>query len=293
MNKDKIEQFSDYLYLEKRYSQHTVRAYYLDLNQFDAFFNKPFEELVLFDVRLFLADAAKRKLKPSSVHRKIASLRSFFAYGIRRAWWKSSPLAYLSLPSKPKRLPRALGIQDVFQTFEALDYENIDFEHNLKESQAKLIFELFYATGMRCAELATLQIRHVHSDYIHVEQGKGGKSRIIPLYAGIAERMKKFLQWRTKHASYHQFIWVFSIHPVSTRWVYALISNILKQSGANKTNPHAIRHSFATHLLNQGANLNAVSKLLGHSSLASTQIYTSNSIENLKKIHKQAHPKSE
>lgn len=292
-----VSAFIEYLQFEKRYSQHTVISYQNDLNQFFTFLagqydSPPLSQISAAFVRTWLADMRSKKMTPKSLNRKISSLKSFFKYLIKTGEVKQSPLVTIVLPKVGKRLPSFVSQKDM----ETLNH-HVEFPDTLKGETDKLLLDLFYVTGMRLSELLNLKESQVDTGNSQVKVlGKGNKERIIPVSKVLIEQIKEYIQNKRKLISNNSVPNLFinaKGKPLYAKYVYNIVkSNLSAVTTLKKKSPHVLRHTFATHLSNNGADLNAIKELLGHSSLASTQIYTHNTIEKLKDIYKKAHPKA-
>ena len=287
----------DYLHFEKRYSQHTIRSYGDDLRDFFAFVKDRFGLLTLADissplVRSWLASLKEDKLASKSINRKISSLKSFFKYQLRSAALTQSPMGNIISPKSSKRLPVYVEQKDIHTLF-----TNVTFEPTWKGRTDRLLLAVFYQTGMRLSELINLKESQVDQGNRALKVlGKGNKERIIPIGAPLAAELAAYaLDKRTCFEKADLVYLLVSdkgrkLYPKS---VYLTVHRYLGDiTTLDKKSPHVLRHTFATHLTNGGADLNSVKELLGHSSLAATQVYTHNSIEKLKEIHKRAHPKA-
>ncbi len=290
-----ISAYTSYLKFEKHYTQHTLIAYESDLNQFSLFAEKQFEvtglsEVLAIHVRSWLAGLKDEGITARSINRKLSSLKSFFKYHLRIGHVKASPVAAVSGPKSGKKLPAWLEPAQTAQLIQR-DFYPQDWEGG----SAHLAICILYEAGLRRSELAGLQGSQVdfHTSTIRV-LGKGRKERILPVNRNLLQLISNYLNEKQKSG------WDIAGpllvredgQPVNASWIY----NTVRQFAGlvttqDKRSPHVLRHSFATHLTNAGADLNAVKELLGHSSLAATQVYTHNSIEKLKKVHGQAHPK--
>jgi integrase/recombinase XerC len=226
----------------------------------------------------------------TSINRKISTLKSFYKYALKSGWIASLPTQKLVSPKKPKRLP---SFANESQMNELL--EETGFEEGLKGATNRLIIELLYATGMRRIELIQLQDHDVDLRLHQIKVlGKGNKERIVPLIQQVEDLIQDYRAVKQKIGLVGPHLLVLENgEPLYEKYVYNTVKRYLsKVSTQTKKSPHTLRHSFATHLLNHGAELNAVKELLGHASLAATQIYTHNTIDKLKNVYKQAHPKS-
>jgi integrase/recombinase XerC len=292
-----IASFIDYLTFEKRYSQHTVRSYRDDLLDFAAFVGQEFgrmdlKEINLAIVRSWLASLKEAGLSSRSVNRKISSLRSFYKYQLRLGVIGQTPMTAIITPKSAKRLP-------VFVERSAIEalFGEVRFPDNWEGRTDRLLLAILYQTGVRLSELIRLEERQVDSGNRTIKVlGKGNKVRVIPVSAELAEEMGEYKKQKRilLEAPDEE---VLLVGPKGRKlypgYVYRAVRAYLAQvTTIDKKSPHVMRHSFATHLMNAGAELNSVKELLGHASLAATQVYTHNTIEKLKDIYKNAHPKA-
>jgi integrase/recombinase XerC len=291
-----IERFIRYLQFEKRFSPNTITAYNRDLYQFSEFIDSLEPNLLSIShqqVRTWIISLMDNGIEPKSINRKISTLRSFYKFLQREGLIKSSPMLHVKAPKIPRRLPVVITEQKMDSLLDAEHVFNDDFEG----VRNRLILELLYGTGMRLSELVGLKNEdvNVYENQIKV-LGKRNKERIIPISTVLAKLIADYQVLKI-----HQ---QFDLDPLSLivtnegkaaypKFIYRVVHSILSYiSTQDKRSPHILRHSFATTLLNRGADLNAIKELLGHSSLAATQVYTHNSVEKLKSIYKQAHPKA-
>lgn len=287
--------FIEYIKYEKRYSPHTVIAYQNDLSQFFDFLNQQYDicEIDGVDhqiIRSWLVYLIEQGVSERSINRKITTLKSFYRYLIKAGKADVNPMSRLSSLKTSKRLPLFLE-QDRMD----LLFDQVDYGEDYPGTRNKLILELLYSTGMRLSELI-----HLHDYDIDLQQaslkvlGKRNKERIIPFGSSLGELLQRYQV--IKRELFPGQTWLFltdSGAQIYPKMVYRIVNQALAQvSTLTRRSPHILRHTFATHLLNNGAELNAVKELLGHSSLAATQIYTHNEIEKLKRIYQQAHPKA-
>ena len=292
-----IQPFLDTLKYEKRYSPHTVRSYHDDLQQFSLYLQQEFGDPNIGDigsgyVRSWLASLKEAKLTGKTINRKISSLKMFFKHQLRMNVLQVSPMTNIISPKISKRLPVYVEQQDMNRLF-----EDGLVPDDLQGLTDRLIIRLLYYTGMRLQEMVNLQEGHLDADYKTVRVlGKGNKERIIPVSRELVEEIKTYTQRKKQELApaEHPFLLVDKKGAqLYHKYVYLVVKkNLAQVSTITKKSPHVLRHTFATHLTNNGADLNAVKELLGHSSLAATQIYTHNSIAKLKEVHKNAHPKS-
>lgn len=292
-----IGPFIDYLRFEKRYSAHTVRAYQDDLLQFSDFLHVSYGETKLAAIsaamtRTWLASLKEAKISSRSIHRKLSSLKSFFKFQVRSGALEKSPLVQIHPPKASKRLPAFIPENDV-----ATLLQSISFTEDVRGFNQKTLFILFYATGMRLSELINVKQHQIDlSKRVVKVLGKGNKERLIPFAPAVANYVQDYIDWKKKtFEKQDEFLLVTpkgkKMYP---KYAYLLIKDLLKELNTlEKKSPHVLRHTFATHLTNNGASLNAVKDLLGHASLASTQVYTHNTIEKLKAVYKKAHPREQ
>ncbi len=292
-----IQPFLDYLKFEKRYSVHTLTSYQTDLTDFFSYAELTFGKHSLKDIthhyiRSWLAGMKDKGFTSKSINRKISSLKSFFKYQLRTGAMEGSPMTQVISPKISKRLPVFVKETDTARMIRTLNQSADDW----KTLNAKMLVVIFYATGMRLSELINLKDRQVDFSRSQIKVlGKGNKERIIPVSKEVLGMIAEYQQLKNKELGKTGDILLVTekgkkLYP---KYAYLLVNGVLGQASTlDKKSPHILRHTFATHLMNGGADLNAVKELLGHSSLASTQVYTHNSIEKLKDIHKKAHPKA-
>ena len=290
-----IQPFLNYLKFEKRFSQHTIISYQTDLVAFFDYMQLAYngvepDQLSHIYIRSWLANLKDEGMTSKSINRKISTLRSFFKYQLKLGVIVQTPMAKINAPKNEKRLPRFVAKKDVDMLF-----NHVEFSDDWKGTTNRLIFHIFYNTGMRLSELINLRESNIdfYSNSIKV-LGKGNKERIIPMSNQLAEEIKKYLLAKKERRISSEVLLVGEKgKKLASRSVYSNVKYYLGLvSTVEKKSPHILRHSFATHLTNNGADLNAIKELLGHSSLAATQVYTHNTIEKLKNIYKQAHPKA-
>lgn len=291
-----IQPFLDYLKFEKRYSRHTVISYETDLVSFFDYIiiqygDTPVDQLSHIYVRSWLASLKDEGLTAKSMNRKISSLKSFFKYQLKAGVIKQTPMAKIVSPKNEKRLPNFVADKDIKTLF-----EHIEFPDTWQGKTERLVILLFYNTGMRLSEVIQLKDSQVNSSNRTLKiLGKGNKERIVPISPEILKEIKNYQTERNTIISERPDLLFISEKnkALSPRSVYSSVKKYLSLvTTIEKRSPHVLRHTFATHLMNNGADLNAVKELLGHSSLAATQVYTHNTIEKLKNIYKKAHPKA-
>ena len=291
-----IQAFLDYLCTEKRYSVHTRTSYQNDLSQFNQFLFPdkeviPIEEINYQHIRRWIAYLLEHKIEPRSVTRKLSTLKSFFKFLQKQQLVLVNPMSKITAPKTPKRLP-------VFITERQLEdlFTNIEFEEGFNGIRDKLILDLFYQTGIRRSELTHLT--EIDTDLFNSTikvLGKRNKERIIPISLALKRNLESYLQVKQELNLSNPMLLVNEKgHTLSEQSVYKTVNKYLSQiTTIQKKSPHVLRHSFATHLLNNGADINAVKDLLGHANLTATQVYTHNTIDKLKKSYKQAHPRGD
>ena len=291
-----IERFIRYLQFEKRFSPHTVTAYKNDLDQFSQYivaFQTELLNVTHQHVRTWIVSLMDDGIEARTINRKISSLRSFYKFLQREDLIGNSPMIYVRAPKIPKRLPIVITEQKMDILLDAQDVFSNDFQ-GIRD---RLIIELLYGTGMRLSELVNLSDHDINRYEQQIKVlGKRNKERIIPISKPLAKfvgdyQLQKLNQNFDNKSS--ALIVTNQGNKVYAKFIYRTVNLVLSFiSTHDKKSPHILRHSFATSLLNRGADLNAIKELLGHSSLAATQVYTHNSVEKLKSIYKQAHPKA-
>lgn len=289
--------FINYLNLEKKYSPHTVLAYQKDIESFVAFIKEEFKtndtkQVNYSMIRSWIVLLVAKKLNNKTINRKVASLKSYYKFLLKTNQIIENPLA------KHKSLKVAKTLQVPFSEKEINavlnNFKNLEDFESIRD---KAIIELFYATGMRKSELIQLKLSDVDFQEKRLKiLGKRNKERIVPLIASSIHSLKEYLIFRKEleiTASNELLFLSKNGNKLSQTFVYRTINTYFSViSTKEKKSPHILRHSFATHLLNEGADLNAIKELLGHASLASTQVYTNNSIAELKKVYANAHPRN-
>jgi len=290
-----ISYFIDYLSSEKKYSKHTIKAYQDDLKSFLSFYINVYntEELLEVNnsqVRSWIVELVNSNISNRSINRKISSLKSFYKFLVKTKQLKESPILNHQVLKVSKKVQVPFSQVEIEAVIENLNNGN-DFE----SVRNKLIVELLYSTGIRRAELIALKTISINIINATVKVlGKRNKERYIPLLNSVECTLKEYMIERNQLGFDSEYLFITKKgNKIYPNLVYRIINDYFsKVSSKVKKSPHVIRHSFATHLLNEGADLNSVKELLGHSSLASTQIYTHSSLSELKKVYNQAHPRS-
>ncbi|WP_205513322.1 tyrosine-type recombinase/integrase [Longitalea arenae] len=294
-----VNNFLNYLKFEKRYAENTIVAYGEDLQQFFAYLQERFSmrEPVLADIaaayiRSWLASLKENKNSAKTINRKISTLKSFFKYHMRTGQLEQSPMTTIISPKIPKRLPVYVEQRDTDTLF-----RYVEFPDTWSGKTDRLILSIFYNTGMRLSELVNLKESQVNTSANTIKVlGKGNKERVIPVSAELIKEIRDYIAEKKRALESADPVYLLvneKGRKLYTKYVYLAVNKYLSAvTTIDKKSPHVLRHTFATHLTNNGADLNAVKELLGHSSLAATQIYTHNTIEKLKDIYKKAHPKA-
>jgi integrase/recombinase XerC len=295
MIENAVNGFLSYLKLQKRFSPLTVQSYSLNLNQFFAFLKEEytvqnFSEISHHLIRDFISKMMDAGLSATSVNQKISTLRSFFKYLLRNGLTDTNPTQKIRGPKTPKHLPAFVDVEQL-EKISQLEGHKSDFE-NLRD---KLIIDVLYQTGMRRAELIGLQENDVDIYNLQVTVlGKRNKERVIPFDIGLKRNLENYLRVKKEQGLENACLFVtLKDKPLNPSALTATVKTLLAAVTTNKKkSPHVLRHSFATHMLDNGADINAVKELLGHTNLLATQIYTHNTIDKLKKSYNQAHPRS-
>lgn len=288
--------FIDYLKYEKRYSAHTITSYKNDLDQFIAFIcvdklALDITEINYQHIRTWVSELIKHKIAARSVNRKLSSLKSFFKYLQRQQVISVNPLSKITGPKTPKRLPVFVDEHQMKDLF-----SEVQFEEGFNGQRDRLILDILYQTGIRRSELTHL--KEVDVDLFNSTikvLGKRNKERILPISITLKRNLEAYLRVK-EELNLSNFMLLVSEkgNTLTEQAVYRSVKKYLAQvTTISKKSPHILRHTFATHLLNNGADINAVKELLGHANLSATQIYTHNTIDKLKKSYKQAHPRGD
>ena len=290
-----IKSFLQYLRYEKRFSPHTVLAYQNDLQQFFVYLKDLYETedvsaITYSMVRSWIVDLMEKEISPRSVNRKITTLKTFYKFLLRQGKVHSNPMLKVQSPKTSKRLPVFIDEKQM-----ELLFTQTDFGEGFEATRDRLMLEIFYATGMRLSELIGLQDSSIDTFQCQVKVlGKRNKERIIPFTKKLKDLIDVYLKTRQDIISNSSVFFVTAkgkkLYP---KIVYRMVTNRLGTvTTLDKKSPHILRHTFATHMLNRGADINSVKELLGHANLSATQVSTHNTIEKLKQVYKQAHPRA-
>jgi integrase/recombinase XerC len=289
----RISHFLDYLQKNKRYSVHTITAYKTDLSQLQAYLQVRYEmgvELANSEtLRSWVVDLLENGTQSKSVNRKISSIKSFYKYMLREGVIDKNPTDKLISPKVSKPLPNFIREKEMDNLL-----DSFVFEDSFKGVRDRLILELLYSSGIRLSELIGVKL----SDVNFVQQsmkvlGKRNKERIVPLHREVIATMNGYIEQRQQVKNDENLLLTDSGKKMYPKFVYRKVNYYLGQvTTASKKSPHVLRHTFATHMLNNGADLNTIKEILGHANLSATEIYTHNTIEKLKNIYKQAHPRA-
>lgn len=292
-----IDSFLKFLTYEKRASEYTITSYKKDLSQFSAFlrYHAPNTNVIYAsheDIRAWIVDLISRKNTARTVNRKVSTLRSFFKFLHQRGHIKKNPTHKVKALKAKYPLPSFVQVKEIFNLLDVHDFPS-DFP-GLRD---RLLIELFYGTGMRLSEMTHLRSSQVYLEEKNMKiEGKGKKERIIPCYDNLLLLIKKYISEKRKHFGKESDYYLLVTNKGEQCYpmmVYRTVRKYLDQfTTIDKRSPHVLRHTFATHLLDNGADLNAIKDLLGHASLAATQIYTHNSLDQLKQVFEKAHPKA-
>lgn len=288
----------DYIAHEKRYSTHTITSYQTDLEQFSIYVKDQYEmeDPSRADhgmVRSWIVTLLESGLSPRSVNRKITTLKSYFRFLIKEGIVTEDPMSRIISPRTSTRLPQFIEEEQMQKLL-----EEVEFGQGYDGVRDRLIIEMFYHTGMRLTELITLQDRDIDLERDQMKvTGKRNKQRIIPFTRSMRKRLEEYRERRNDQfegkAPANEFFLTSQGRRLYPRLVYRVVNRYLSLvTTVTRRSPHVIRHTFATHMLNHGADLNAIKDILGHANLSATQVYTHNTIEKLKKAYKQAHPRA-
>lgn len=292
---ERLSEFLHYLRFEKRYSSHTLIAYQHDIEHFRDFLIKEYnltdlKSITHFHIRGWLADMKGDKYTARTLNRKTSSLNAYYRFLRKAGAVQKNPVRQLHAQRLPERLPVYLKEKETERLL-----EEIQFEEGFKGATDRLICELLYSTGMRRAELLQLKEQDVEWSLNQIRVlGKGNKERLVPVSPALLDSLRDYIQHK-RGLDVHNDVYLLNVpdgRPLYAGYIYRTVKMYLAQTTTlDKKSPHVLRHTFATHLLNNGANIQAIKDLLGHSSLAATQVYTHNNIDKLKEIHKKNHPR--
>ena len=292
-----VASFIQYIRYEKRFSPHTVKAYESDLAAFFEYQQVTYQAVDMAEInhsmiRSWLVSLMEAKITPRSVNRKISSLKTFCRFLLRKGTLKTNPMLKVLSPKTSKRLP-------VFVDKEKMDslFSHVDFGEGHDAARDKALLELFYATGMRLSELVNLKESDIDfgNDTVKV-LGKRNKERIIPITVAVKKSIRGYLSAKAGQdvkVPVPQLFVTSEGKKIYQKLVYRIVTKYLGQvTTLEKKSPHVLRHTFATHMLNNGADINSIKDILGHANLSATQVYTHNTVEKLKQVYKQAHPRA-
>ncbi|MCB0662358.1 MAG: tyrosine-type recombinase/integrase [Saprospiraceae bacterium] len=289
--------FFDYLKFEKRYSPHTLEAYKSDLEQFEEFVLDTYEinevsNIEAMHIRAWMVHLIDQQITPRSINRKLSTLKTFFKYQLKRKAIAGNPMAKIQPPKSGKRLPVFVSRPNMERLFEDFIYPE-----GFEGVRDRLVLETFYTLGVRVSELVNMKINDFDWAARQVKiLGKGSKERLVPFAGRFEQSVESYLLKRKEifpEIDEPNLFLNDKGKSVNSGFIYRLVNRYLSMvTTIEKKSPHVLRHSFATHLSDSGADLNAIKELLGHSSLAATQVYTHNSIEKLRRVYEQAHPKA-
>lgn len=287
-----LEGFLNYLQYEKRYSNHTISAYKKDIGQFIEYLSLQELEITSvahFQIRSWIIELIDQGLDPKSISRKISSLRSCYKFLLRERFVSANPMTFVQAPKIPQRLPVIIEDGKINELLDSSAFQD-DF-YGLRD---RVVIEMLFGTGIRLSELLSLDEADVNKYERSVKVlGKRNKQRVVPLNDTLFKLLERYLDEKKQVSAETALIITNRGEASYTKHIYRIVNSYLSRvSTQSRKSPHVLRHSFATTLLNRGADLNAIKELLGHASLAATQVYTHNSVERIKSIYKQAHPKA-
>lgn len=288
-----VYKYHDYILKNRNYSVHTVQSYITDIKQYLDYLEDSSVGYIpdSKSLRKWVRSLMVNEISEKSIHRKVSAVKSFADYLFVSDEIDNEIALEIQLPKLKKRIPTYVKEREINQV---LDSYELDVD-NYPSSLEFIIFSSFYHTGMRRSELISLKESNLSIDNKELKVlGKGQKERIIPLSNEIVQQLERFLEFKKSNQIKSDYVFCDPKGAqLKEKWVYQVVKNILDQTFSDKKSPHVLRHSFATHLLQNGADMNSIKELLGHSSLAATQIYAHNDISQLKKIYKDTHPFSE
>jgi len=286
-----IDVFLNFIKTEKRLSSHTIRSYTSDLKQFSKFLSEEcniyleVNKVSFQNIRSWIVFLLENNLNPRSVNRKISVLKSYYKFLLQEGYISLNPMIKIVSPKTSKRLPSFVDKEDI-----QILLDKVKFENNYIGNRDRLIIEFFYVTGIRLSELIDIKIFDLdfNNNYVKV-LGKRNKERLIPLSNIMITKLQNFIN----ENNITDYLFTNKGKKMYSKLVYRLVKKHIKLvSSIDNNGPHVLRHTFATHMLNNGADINAIKELLGHSNLNATQVYTHNSIEKLKSVYNQAHPRA-
>lgn len=289
-----IKKYFQYIESEKRFSPHTIVAYRNDILEFRSFLDKEFEinninEASPETIRSWIVSLLDSGLSPTSINRKISTLRSYYKFQLSRNLIKPNPASQVMAVKQSERLPKYINQEELNELL------NSSSPNNFIESRDNIVVELLYSSGMRLNELISLKHTSINKNLNTVKVlGKRNKERLIPLSEKTQLAIEEYNNFKFKELPTADD-WLIVTNKgkkAYPKMIYRIVDNTLNKITKGKRSPHTLRHSFATHMLSNGADLNAIKELLGHSSLAATQVYTHNTIEQLKTIYSNAHPRA-
>ncbi|MCX7745210.1 MAG: tyrosine-type recombinase/integrase [Flavobacteriales bacterium] len=290
-----VENFLQFIRFEKRYSENTLAAYKKDLEQFQVFLHLQYTEVLIEDasfhqIRSWIVYLMQEGVNSRSINRKLSTLRSFYKYLLRSGIIQKNPMQGLQGPKTAKRNP-------VFVPQTSMEHllDKFVFPDGFEGIRDRALLETFYFTGIRRAELMGIRLQDLDFSMHTLKViGKRNKERIIPLSPVLEEILKSYIREKNIAGFTSEFLFVNNKgKPIQARFLYSTVNKYLSAvTTIDRKSPHVLRHTFATHMLNNGAELNAIKEIMGHASLAATQVYTHNSLEKLKLVHKKAHPRS-
>lgn len=290
------ERFLQYIKFEKRFSPHTVLAYENDLVQFFKYQQSTYEIIDVKEInhsmiRSWIVSLMEAKITSRSVNRKITTLKTYYRFLLRNGNVSVNPMLKIQSPKTSKRLP-------VFVEEGQMDllFDQVNFGDGYEAVRDKMILELFYATGMRLTELVGLKETDIDLNNCQIKVlGKRNKERVIPFTNLLRQEIEKYLETKKENfiPDTNNLFVTDKGKPVYQKLIYRIVTKRLSEvTTLDKKSPHVLRHTFATHMLNHGADINSIKEILGHANLSATQVYTHNTIEKLKKVYKQAHPRA-
>ncbi|RLD14976.1 MAG: site-specific tyrosine recombinase XerD [Caldiserica bacterium] len=285
---DPFENFFYFLEVEREYSKNTISAYKNDLRSFKEFLNgKDPLKVTKRDIFEFLMKLSKRRLRPTTLRRKISSVRSFYAFLLKEGKIENDPTVDISLPKKDKRLPEVLSLEEIEKIL------NVIPENSFRGKRDRAIVELLYSCGLRVSELTGLKVKDIDMENGFLKCfGKGSKERIVPFGERAKDVLKEYLKERGKKNITSEYLFVSRKgERILRQFINAILNKYAKKARIRKkVHPHMLRHSFATHLLERGADLRSVQELLGHVDISTTQIYTHLTKERLREVYLSSHP---